>query len=362
MGGIDSLYPGSRLPSPGRVCSHGAVNEPTHRGPPVKELKNLNLNLLVHLDALLAQRSVSGAAQQLGLSQPTVSSALARLRRHFDDELLARQGSRYVLTPLAAALHPLVTDAITSSERVFLGRAGFDPVRTRRQFVILTSDFWLEAVGPSISRLLSDAAPASSVRFDLLRIADLDDPVESLRTLDGILLPHGAMPEAPHVDLLTTEWRALVDARNDRVGSVLDRDTLAALPWVLYADRSTATTALVTSTIMRQLVLAGLDPRVEVTVGTFSAVPSFVRGTDRVAVVHKSLALRAELNLGLRSLALPMAFDALTLAFWWHPRHTHDHAHRWFRSLTRSAAALVAADASGFELAPATEDSPGAAR
>ncbi len=315
------------------------------------ELKNLNLNLLVHLDALLAQRSVSGAAEQLRLSQPTVSSALARLRRHFDDELLTRKGNRYVLTPLAVGLVPLVTGAIASNEQLFLGGSGFDPSRTRRQFVVLTSDFWLEAVGPAISRLLSESAPAATMRFDQLRIADLDDPMESLRTLDGILLPHGAMPDGPHVDLLSTEWRALVDEHNPRVGAVLDRETLAALPWVLYADRSTATSALVTSTIMRQLVLAGLKPRVEVTVGTFSAVPSFVRDTDRVAVVHQSLALRAEQSLGLRSLPLPLAFDALTVAFWWHPRHSHDQAHRWFRALTRSAAARVVDDIRGFELA-----------
>jgi DNA-binding transcriptional LysR family regulator len=63
------------------------------------ELSNLNLNLLVHLDALLAQRSVSSAAEQLNRSQPTVSSALSRLRRHFGDDLLRRRGNRHELTP-----------------------------------------------------------------------------------------------------------------------------------------------------------------------------------------------------------------------------------------------------------------------
>ena len=66
-------------------------------------LANLDLNLLVTLDALLEQRSVSRAAEQLGLSQPAVSAQLARLRRHFGDELLARFGNQYRLTPLASA-------------------------------------------------------------------------------------------------------------------------------------------------------------------------------------------------------------------------------------------------------------------
>jgi DNA-binding transcriptional LysR family regulator len=108
-------------------------------------LNNLNLNLLVHLDALLAQRGVSGAAEQLDRSQPTVSSALARLRRHFGDDLLRRRGSGYELTPLAVNLRPLVADAIAGVERAFMNRSEFDPKTSRREFVVATADFWLEA-------------------------------------------------------------------------------------------------------------------------------------------------------------------------------------------------------------------------
>src|SRR5690348_16363401 len=77
-------------------------------------LAGLDLNLLVALDALLQQRSVTRAAEQLGLSQPSLSASLARLRRHFDDPLLARAGNEYRLTPLAAQL----------SERTRLALAG----------------------------------------------------------------------------------------------------------------------------------------------------------------------------------------------------------------------------------------------
>src|SRR6185312_3746875 len=65
------------------------------------DLGRLDLNLLVALDALLEQRSVTRAAAQMGLSQPALSASLARLRRHFDDELLTRAGNSYRLTPLA---------------------------------------------------------------------------------------------------------------------------------------------------------------------------------------------------------------------------------------------------------------------
>src|SRR6185437_4041959 len=83
------------------------------------KLANLDLNLLVSLDALLAERSVSRAAERLGLSQPSLSASLARLRRHFRDELLARIGNRYELTPLAAQLAEQTTGALAAVARVF---------------------------------------------------------------------------------------------------------------------------------------------------------------------------------------------------------------------------------------------------
>ena len=94
-------------------------------------LGSLDLNLLVSLDALLQQRSVTRAAEQLGLSQPALSASLARLRRHFDDPLLARVGNDYRLTPLAVQLKERTRVALNSAERVFAAQAEFDPARPR---------------------------------------------------------------------------------------------------------------------------------------------------------------------------------------------------------------------------------------
>src|SRR6185437_14152535 len=96
----------------------------------VVNLASLDLNLLVTLDALLEHRSVSRAAQQVGLSQPAVSAQLARLRRHFGDDLLARQGNQYRLTPLAVQLRGRVRTAVTGVERVFTAQPDFDPTTT----------------------------------------------------------------------------------------------------------------------------------------------------------------------------------------------------------------------------------------
>src|SRR5207244_3030001 len=95
-------------------------------------LVNLDLNLLVTLDVLLRERNVTRTAEHLGTSQPAVSAALARLRRHFGDELLHRMGNRYELTPLAAELSARTAPALAGVRRVFDVSTEFDPTSVDR--------------------------------------------------------------------------------------------------------------------------------------------------------------------------------------------------------------------------------------
>src|SRR5215218_921253 len=101
----------------------GAVRRPVR-------LVNLDLNLLLSLRALLTERNVTRAAAALGLSQPAVSAALARLRRHFGDDLLVRVGNRYELTPLALRLVERTERAVGGIEEVFSAAPDFDPAST----------------------------------------------------------------------------------------------------------------------------------------------------------------------------------------------------------------------------------------
>jgi hypothetical protein len=121
------------------------------------KLANLDMNLLVSLDALLQERSVSRAAERLGLSQPSLSASLARLRRHFRDDLLARVGNRYELTPLAAQLAEQTTSALAAVARVFASEPDFDPATSEREFTVLISDYAITGAGPAAGR-----APAAS--------------------------------------------------------------------------------------------------------------------------------------------------------------------------------------------------------
>ena len=104
-------------------------------------LLEVDLNLLLVLDALLAERHVSRAGERVGLSQPAASAALARLRITFDDALLVRDGNRMRLTTRAAALREPLAAALKSLRTVFDEGNAFDMKSARGTFRVATTDF-----------------------------------------------------------------------------------------------------------------------------------------------------------------------------------------------------------------------------
>src|SRR4051794_22115942 len=154
-------------------------------------LARLDLNLLVSLDALLQQRSVTRAAAQMGLSQPALSASLARLRRHFGDELLTRVGNDYRLTPLALQLKERARIALSGVERVFTAQPEFDPASERREFSVLASDYMVAVLGDTVAGLLAEEAPHSRLRFLANTPERVDRAEQVLTSTDLLVIPHG---------------------------------------------------------------------------------------------------------------------------------------------------------------------------
>jgi DNA-binding transcriptional LysR family regulator len=299
-------------------------------------LSHLDLNLLIPLDALLRERSVTRAAASLGLSQPALSASLARLRRHFGDELLTRVGNSYELTPLAVALRRRVGVALTGAERVFASEPGFDPSTSRRDFTLLGSDYPMVVLGASVARILAERAPGVRLRFQHQPPAVIESAGEALREVDGLVFPHGFLSDTPHQDLYGDTWVCLVATDNHRVGDALTMDDLATLPWVLTYNSSTAFTPA-----DRQLQILGVQPNVQVVVESFVALPYFIAGTDRIGLVQGHLAGHLVRNGDVRALPCPYDVVPLTEALWWHPMHDRDPEHMWLRSVLVEAGASV---------------------
>src|SRR5688572_31821114 len=153
----------------------------------------------------------------MGLSQPALSASLARLRRHFGDELLTRAGNEYRLTPLAVQLRELARAALTGVERVFDAQTEFDPASSRREFHLLISDYGVAVLGDSIAALLAEEAPYARLRLTANTPSAVDRADQILLSIDLLVLPHGFVTDLSQQDLDRDEWGCIVSTEHEAV-------------------------------------------------------------------------------------------------------------------------------------------------
>jgi DNA-binding transcriptional LysR family regulator len=288
------------------------------------QLSSVDLNLLVPMQALLEERSVSRAAERLYMSQPALSAALARLRRHFNDDLLVRSGNQYVLSPLASELLDEVRTAVGALGRVFGAQGDFQPSSSEREFRIVCSDYVASVLGAPLSRAVSEQAPSTQIRFEHVQDAVVDGAPDSLRDIDGLILPHGYIEHARYMNLFVDEWRCLLATREGV--SDLTLADVGARPWaVTYSGRTAVTSA------SRQLYTMGVHPRIEVVTRSFLTLADMVAGTDRVAFIPGSLAERFSERQDVVVVDSPLELPGIRQAFWWSAAHDDDTGHRWLR-------------------------------
>jgi DNA-binding transcriptional LysR family regulator len=300
---------------------------------PAVNLARLDLNLLVALDALLQQRSVTRAAAQMHLSQPALSASLARLRRHFDDELLTRTGNEYRLTPLAVQLKELVRLALAGVDRVFTAQPEFDPSSSTREFSVLVSDYVVVVLGDTLAALLAEEAPHTRLRLTPHSPAMVERADQVLLGADLLLLPHGFVTDLSHRDLYRDEWVCVVSAGNPVADGPLTVEHLRTLPWVVTYHGQTASTPAA-----RQMRMLGIEPRVQVVTESFTTVPTLVAGSERIALLQRRLVDMLPLDTGIRALPCPFDVAPMVEAMWWHPALDDDPEHRYLRDLVTRAA------------------------
>jgi DNA-binding transcriptional LysR family regulator len=183
-------------------------------------LNSLDLNLLVALDALLREASVSRAAMRIGLSQPATSHALQRLRDLIGDPLLVRSGARMELTPRAQAFRSPLAQALDHVRALFV-RDGFDAATSERQFRLMMPDLAVELLMPPLMEKITKAAP--NVRIDVVPWrGPAIFTAEFARTID-IVISIGNAFKGFHRQLLYTDSDALAVRRGHPAGAKLKR-------------------------------------------------------------------------------------------------------------------------------------------
>jgi DNA-binding transcriptional LysR family regulator len=302
------------------------------------KLSGIDLNLLVALGALLEERSVTRAGKRLGLSQPTMSHALARLRALFDDPLFVRTGHRLALTPRAEALAGPVAAVLADLERALSAGASFDACSSTMTFRLAATDYSETVLLPGLLERLSTRAPGVAVAVRSL--GELPSAGLESGRIDGVVGPAFMdLPEGLYRQpLFDDDFVCIARRRHPFIDGALPMDAFIRAGHVVITLRPGTRGAL-----DELLAARGVRRTVALRVPHFLIAPLAVAHSDLIATVARRVAEAMAVPLGLQVLPHPCPPPPFGVVQVWHERTHRSPAHRWFRSLlTEVAVAGVA--------------------
>lgn len=298
----------------------------------------LDLNLLVALDTLLEERSVSRAAARQHLSQSAMSSALSRLREFFGDELLVSVGRRMEPTALAISLAPQVRNILQQVRVTIETRPTFHPATAQRRFRIMTSDFLIEVLLADVVRQLATTAPG--IQLEIMQSGEASLQVFLRGDIDLIIAPdRNTLDDHPRTLLFEETFSCVVWSGNDSVSDPLTIQQYLAMSHVTVQFGQGQPTIL--EQWFREQADKGqsIERRIDVIAPNFGVLPHLVVGTQRVATMHSRHARLYQQLLPLRVVEPPPGFPTMREMVQWHRHLDSDPAIRWFVALLTSFAA-----------------------
>jgi DNA-binding transcriptional LysR family regulator len=287
-----------------------------------------DLNLLVALDALLETRSVSLAAEKVHLSQPAMSSALSRLRTHFNDDLMVLVGRKLILTERGRSLREPVRDILLRTQATALPSGEFDPTVASRSFSIATSDYFSTVHFPKILRYCAVHAPG--IRFDNESLSPMLSDRLDRGEIDLLIVPEIYTVNAhPKARLVADSWVCVAWNENSLIGPALALHTYFDLGHVVKRLQHEEFIP------MDEWVIRGLSRKrnVVATLPQFSQLPSAIVGTNYLATIQNKLATRYASLLPLRIMPLPFVFPELVEFVQWHQYQEGDAGLQWLRRM-----------------------------
>jgi LysR family transcriptional regulator, nod-box dependent transcriptional activator len=290
-------------------------------------LRQLDLNLLVVLDILLSEQSVARTAERLNVTQPAVSNSLARLRTHFEDELLVRTGRRMILTQLAENMKDPVRHVILELQTIAELRADFDPNMASREFTIAASDYASVTFLCGVTRLLERAG--AQMRLKILPLTNANISLFGRGEIDFLLLPGSvAIDDQFRQTLFRETYTCIARQDSSEIGSRIDLET--------YLSRSHVVGSIDTDERLiaheeDYLMKNGIERNVAIVTPGFAQLPYFVVGTGYIATVHRRLAEQACKTLPLKIVEPEFSLPEITLQLQWHAARNADIANVWLR-------------------------------
>lgn len=301
-------------------------------------MESADLGLLVSLDALLQEGSVTGAARRVGLSTPAMSHALARIRERLGDPILVRSGRGMLLTPRAEALKPRVHNVVNEARQTLEPERPFIASELSRTFVVHATDYVLTILGAPVDRILREEAPRVCVRF----VPNTPDDPALLRD-EGSDLAVGIYGDLPQEmrsrQLLTDRFVCVVRKRHPVINKRFTLEQFVGLPHIQVAPRGKPGGYL--DDVLRE---RGLTRTVARAVPYFVTALQLASETDYVLTISERIAKRFAEALALELLEVPVKLRPYALSLVWHPRIESDAGHRFLRDVFLRASKVAASD------------------
>lgn len=295
-------------------------------GSALDRLASVNLNLLAPLLAVLEERSVTRAAERIGISQPAMSHALGRMRRLLNDDLLVRQGNSVTLTPRAEELVVPLRETLRQAANV-IDLPAFDPATDRRVITIALTTSTALVLGARLGRLVTERAPNATLRLRTITV-----PTESTFTehgVDVVLMSEGFASPYPRERLY--DDRCVLVASPDTPPEMSALELLTTQPHVVVDTER----RLFPYSVLDE---KGIDYRIGRRISDFLLVPYMVARAGGVALLRHRVAAEMRTLVDLRIEEFPFPLPGLGIDMVWNP-HLGDHQFMaWLRQLLFDAA------------------------
>lgn len=312
------------------------------------DFKNIDLQLLVHFDALISESHVTRAADKLDMSQPQMSAVLARLRQLFDDPLLVRTPTGMQPTPRALELLSDVRQALSHLNAAFSGRAGFAPVQSSRTFHLAGADSLAKLFLPGLLRVFTRDAPGLKLTLRPAVPNRIRDWLET-GEVDVVFGYWTRLADGLHASTLFRQQLCVVasDPHPRIKGPLSLADYVASQHIFFGAEQATAST--LECSIDLALTRLGVRRDVAVRLPSLLLTPELVANSPLVATVPVRLARKFAQVLPLQVLDLPFDVPRPDISMVWHERSHKDAGHHWLRQQLRTICEGLDASAPGPE-------------
>ena len=290
-------------------------------------VQGLDLNLLRVFDAVLRDRSVTAAARHLGLTQPAVSNALARLRARFEDVLFVRTSSGMDATPFARELSDPVRQALALLDSALAHGPGFDPATSTRAFRFYMSDLGQVEFLPPLVERAQRVAPGLRLEAVALEVEDISDALAAGAIDLAVGFLPGLGPPVRRQPLFRDRYVCLMRADHPAAGARLTRKAFLEASHALVSYKGGH------RVIEEALERTGLARKIALRVPHFTVVPMVLERSDLILTLPSRVARVYQQRGNFKSLPPPVPIAPADVAVHWHGRFERDPGNRWLREI-----------------------------